>query len=165
MYDQNEQKQRSALEWILEKIGEHDLPYQIVGGLAVKAHGGSRPLHDIDLYMPMRDPRWPDFLAAIGTYLVWGPDAVVEGAWDLTYLKINYCGQKIEIGDSARLKIRSCKTGEWVEQFIDYRSSVSKPVFGCQVDVMPLDQLIAYKKILGREVDQQDIYELAAQQL
>ena len=95
MSDQDRQRQRSALEWIVEMAGDHDLPYQIVGGLAAMAHGGRRPLHDIDLYMPMGDPHWPEFLAAIETYVVWGPAAVVESHWDLTYLKLNYCGQKI----------------------------------------------------------------------
>jgi hypothetical protein len=161
----DEQRQRSALEWIVEKAGEHELPYQVVGGLAAIAHGGSRPLHDIDLYMPIGDPHWPDFLAAIDTYVVWGPEAVVEGPWDLTYLKINYYGQKIEIGGSESLRIRSCTTGEWVEQVIDYRSSVSRRVLGCTVAVMPLAQLIAYKNILGREVDQQDVHELMSQRL
>lgn len=158
--DQNKQKQRSALEWIAREANRDHLPYQIVGGLAALAHGGSRPLHDIDLYMPFSNPHWADFLAAVKTYVVWGPETVIEGAWDLTYLKINYYGQKIEIGDVAALRIRNCKTGDWVEQVIDFKLSVSKTVFGCQIDVMPVNQLIAYKELLGRDVDLQDIQEL-----
>lgn len=117
-------------------------------------------MHDIDLYMPFGDPRWTGFLTDIEAYVVWGPDSVIEGAWDLSYLKIVYHGQKIEIGDSADLRIKDVKTGEWIEQAIDYKSSVSKSVLGCKIDVMPMDQLVAYKKILGRDVDQHDIREL-----
>ncbi|MFK8036389.1 MAG: hypothetical protein AB8B94_19830 [Hyphomicrobiales bacterium] len=154
------QKQRSALEWIVREAKRHHLPYQIVGGLAALAHGGTRPLHDIDLYMPFGDPHWTDFLVAIKEYVVWGPGSVVEGAWDLTYLKINYHGQKIEIGDVEDLRIQNSKTGEWIEQVIDFGSSVSRSILGCQVDVMPVSQLIAYKDLLGRDVDQQDIRDL-----
>lgn len=160
MSDLDEQMQRSALEWIVGQAKRHHMPYQIVGGLAALAHGGTRPLHDIDLYMPFGNPHWADFLVAIKKYVVWGPGSVVEGAWDLTYLKINYHGQKIEIGDAVDLRIQNYKTGKWIEQVIDFGSSVSKSVLGCQIDVMPVSQLIAYKGILGRDVDLQDIRDL-----
>ena len=39
------------------------------------------PLRDIDLCMPFADPRWPEFMAAAETYVVRGPESVVEGAW------------------------------------------------------------------------------------
>ncbi|MEP5760579.1 MAG: hypothetical protein ABJ327_14955 [Litoreibacter sp.] len=136
------------------------MPYQIVGGLAARAHGASRPLYDIDLYMPFSNPRWRDFLEDIDPYVVWGPKAVVEGAWDLTYLKANYHGQKIEIGDTADLKIQSSMTGEWVKQVIDFETSIAKSLLDCEIKVMPVDQLIAYKRLLGRDVDQQDVREL-----
>lgn len=157
-----EERQRSALEWITGKIEKHGLPYQIVGGLAVLAHGGTRPLNDIDLYVPLGSGA-EDFLQDIKTSTVWGPSAVVEGPWDLTYLKLDYHGQKIEIGDSAATRIKNAITGEWATQIIDFDASVTKEIFGCSVQVMPVAQLIAYKEILGREVDQQDIRDLADQ--
>ncbi|MEQ5872712.1 hypothetical protein J4E08_22905 [Sagittula sp. NFXS13] len=160
MPDQEKQKQQAALSWIVCEAKRHHLPYQVVGGLAALAHGGSRPLHDIDLYMPFGNPNWEKFLESTGEYVVWGPETIIDGQWDLTYLKINYHGQKIEIGDSADLRIQNYKTGEWIEQAIDYESSVSKSVLGCQIDVMPLGQLMAYKAILGRDVDQQDIRDM-----
>jgi hypothetical protein len=162
---QSEQKQQCALEWIVCEAKRHKLPYQVVGGLAALAHGGSRPLHDIDLYMPFGSPHWADFIVSISAYIVWGPKNVVDGQWNLTYLKINYFGQKIEIGDSADIKIQNGKSGGWVEQAIDYESSVFKSVLGCQINVMPIDQLVAYKAILGRDVDLQDIRELTFEKL
>lgn len=110
--------------------------------------------------MPFSDPNWPNFLASVDTYVFWGPRSVVEGAWDLTYVKISYSGQKIEIGDCANLRIQDYETGQWINQVIDFGSSVSKTILDCQIDVMPVDQLIAYKQLLGRDVDQQDVREL-----
>lgn len=81
----------------------------------------------------------------------------------VTYIKINYNGQKIEIGDCENLKIRDCKSGTWVNQKIDLESSVSRRIFGCQINVMPIDQLLAYKKLLGRDVDKQDVQELTCE--
>ena len=160
MSHQTEHQQRSALKWIVDEIEKHHMPYQIAGGLAAIAHGGSRPLNDIDLYMPFSDARWPNFLADLEPYIVWGPETVTEGSWSLTYLKLSYRGQKVEIGDSAGLRLWDLHSSVWIEQIIDYRPSVSRVVFGCTIDVMPLDQLVSYKTLLGRNVDQMDIREL-----
>lgn len=154
-------RQSRALAWITQSLKKNKLPYQIVGGLAAITHGGSRPLHDIDLYVPFDEPNWTDFFEFVQPYVTWGPEAVVEGSWDLFYVKINYHGQKIEIGDSNHVKIQNCATGKWITQQIDFGSSVSKVIFDCKIDVMPKDQLIAYKKLLGRAVDLQDIHDLA----
>lgn len=106
--------------------------------------------------------QWPAFLDAIQDYVVWGPKAVVDSPWDITYVKINYHGQKIEIGDSSAPRIQNGRTGEWIDQVIDFESSVAKTVLGCRIEVMPQDQLIADKKILARDVDLQDIRDITA---
>ncbi|WP_299821296.1 hypothetical protein [uncultured Jannaschia sp.] len=165
MLEKNAKIQHSALKWLTEAAKKHQLPYQVVGGLAALAHGGFRPLHDIDLYMPFGDPRWTGFLDTVKGYVTWGPDSVVEGAWDLTYVKINYHGQKIEIGDCENLMIQDWQTGKWINQSIEFGSSVSRTILGCEIDVMPVDQLIAYKQLLGRDVDQQDVRELTSSRL
>jgi len=153
--------QERALSWLTETIQRNQLPYQIVGGLAAIAHGGKRPLHDIDLYLPF-DEAALAFFQEIEPYVTWGPEAVIEGQWDLTYLKLNYQGQKVEIGDSRNVKIKDANSGAWVEKRIDFGTSVSRDILGNRVSVMPVAQLIAYKSILAREVDLQDIAELKA---
>ncbi|WP_424975057.1 hypothetical protein [Dinoroseobacter sp. S124A] len=133
-----------------------------MGGLAAIAHGGTRPLHDIDLYMPFDHPRWPGFLAAIRPHVTWGPEKVVEGPWDLSYLKLLHGRQKIEIGAAERTRILDHATGTWVRQVIAFDRSVIRCVLGCEVAVMPAAQLIAYKRLLGRDVDLEDIRALGA---
>ncbi|WP_319018089.1 hypothetical protein [Gallaecimonas mangrovi] len=41
-----------ALNWLTALLARQQLPYQIVGGLAAHLYGGSRPVADIDLYIP-----------------------------------------------------------------------------------------------------------------
>ncbi|WP_424971229.1 hypothetical protein [Dinoroseobacter sp. S76] len=155
-------EQAEALRWITGTAAQHALPYQVCGGLAALAQGGSRPLHDIDLYMPFAHPKWPEFLRAITPYLTWGPEAVVERQWNLTYLKLLYHGQKIEIGAAEDTRIQDKVTGAWIPQVIDFEVSVRCDVLGCAIDVMPASQLIAYKRLLAREVDLIDICDLEA---
>ena len=119
-----------------------------------------RPLHDIDLYAPLGAGEAAAFLDDVATHVVWGPEAVVDGPWDIMYMKLVHGGQKIEIGDSAEPKIRDAASGQWVRQHIDFAASEPRNVLGCTVDVMPAAQLIAYKRLLDRDVDRQDIRQM-----
>lgn len=42
----------TALLWIKEILTAMDIPYQTTGGLAAKCYGATRPLHDVDIYVP-----------------------------------------------------------------------------------------------------------------
>jgi hypothetical protein len=41
-----------ALAWVAGVLERHGVPYQIVWGLAARAHGAARPVVDVDLYVP-----------------------------------------------------------------------------------------------------------------
>lgn len=124
-----------ALAWIIERLRQHDVAYQVVGGLAARAYGAHRPLVDIDFYVPF--DRATALLEEVRPFITWGPEHHTGDRWDLTYLKIDYRGQ-------------------WIE----YEDSTSVCVFGVEVEVMPKDELIRYKRHLGREVDLTDIEQL-----
>lgn len=122
-----------ALHWIVGKLVEYDIPYQAVGGLAASAYGYKRSLVDIDLYISFRTSH--AFLAAIQDYIIWGPEHYMDAHWDIIYLKIDYYGQPIEIGDSD-----DARSKKWILQDIDYCVSRQCTVLGCQIYVMPLEQ-------------------------
>ncbi|MFS4436824.1 hypothetical protein ACMA5I_01285 [Paracoccaceae bacterium GXU_MW_L88] len=149
----------AALAWIVSEIEAAGLPYQIVGGLAARAYGATRALHDIDLYVPFEGDR--DFIDSIAPSIIWGPETLVEGPWSLTYVKLDHAGQRIEIGSPDRLALRDGRTGAWMPQEIDFASSVRREVLGQTVWVMPRAALIAYKTILHRDVDLDDIAEIS----
>lgn len=88
-----------ALAWIVGALRRHGVPHQAVGGLAARAYGARRPLNDIDFYVPFN--RAAGVLEEVRPFVVWGPEHHAGDEWDLTYLKIDYHGQRIELGDSS----------------------------------------------------------------
>lgn len=150
---------RGALEWLVNQLDRHGTPYQIVGGMAARAYGATRDLVDIDLYIDFSKSL--DFLTSVDEFIYWGPSTVVEGPWSITYLKMNYSGQKIEIGDIKKVALFDHKNGVWIDQKIDLKDADQASLLGIDVHVMPRSQLIEYKRILDRDVDRQDIAEMS----
>jgi hypothetical protein len=158
---QCEQTIQAALVWLTDLLGRHGVPYQIVGGLAAQAYGATRPLVDIDLYMPFEQAQ--AVLADMQPYLVRQPLPHRSDSWDLVYLALDYQGAYIEIGDSsAHPRFFNRLDQHWEDQLIDYAASVTLHVHGLDLAVMPKDELIRYKTMLDREVDHQDIQAMAS---
>jgi hypothetical protein len=147
-----------ALRWIVDILNKRHMPFQIVGGLAARAYGATRPLHDIDLYIPMK--RFSDLYPDVAGYVIWGPEHQKDGYWDLVYVKIDYDGQRIEMGDADNTRIYDAKTQTWIKQEIDFACSEMIEVYRVVVPVMPKAQLIEYKAILSREVDDIDLRQM-----
>lgn len=149
----------AALAWVVELLQQHGIPFQAVGGLAARAYGATRELADLDFYIPME--RFPELHEA-AAYVVWGPEHYRDAHWDIIFAKLEFAGQKIELGDSSDAFFRDPRSGAWVRQEIAYERSVWRDVLGVRVPVMPMAELIAYKRLLDRDVDRLDLAELGA---
>jgi hypothetical protein len=150
-----------ALTWVVAALDRWRCPYQVVGGLAALAHGGRRPLNDIDLYAPL--PGYPGLLEDLRPHTIWGPARYRDDAWDLVFMKIDYAGVRIEIGDaSSSLRYFDAGRARWVDQGVDFARSERRTVEGVAIDVMPLAELLRYKRALARPVDLADVAELTA---
>jgi hypothetical protein len=150
-----------ALTWVVSALGRHHVPFQVVGGLAAHAHGGRRPIVDLDFYAPLAGA--DSFLAEIAEHVVWGPEDYQDESWRLRFMKIDYGPVRIEIGDtSGEPEFFDPVAHRWVLQHIDFSRSVSRTAFGVVLPVMPLEDLLNYKAALNRPVDLLDIAELTA---
>jgi hypothetical protein len=148
-----------ALQWLDDILTSQHVPYQIVGGLAATLHGGSREVADIDLYIDRDDA--DKVLSQVAAYISKPLRHYIEGSWNLEYFQLIYQSQKIEIGLSPGTKIWSSEKVAWQELTTDFSASVMKGYLGIEVPVIPIDDLIAYKRILGREVDHIDVHQLS----
>lgn len=156
----NNGKVNQALAWIVALLNEHQIQYQVVGGLAAQAYGAKRPLVDIDLYMAFDQAQAA--LEAIKPYLTRAPAPHRSAAWDLVYLALEYEGVQIEIGDSSTdPRFYNRLDQQWEAQVIDYTASNIARLYGVDLAVMPKAELVRYKAMLDREVDHLDIQQMA----
>lgn len=147
-----------ALGWIVEVLRRADVPFQVVGGLAARAYGAKRPLADLDFYVPTS--RLDDLADAAAAHVSRLPSPYRDECWDLTFMKLDYLEQPIEIGGSDGARYFDREAGLWREAGIRFDVSVERTIFGIRLPVMPLGQLIEYKQRLDRDVDRQDVAEI-----
>lgn len=146
----------AAALWIAGLLEREQIPYMVAGGLAARAHGATRPLADIDLYVPT------DALAIVAKlakdHVTRPPARHVGDQWDLVFMELQYAGQKVELVGADDVRIAAAVDCPWVTQQIDLRSAVRMETgLGVAMPVMPRDDLIAYKRLLDRAVDRHDV--------
>ena len=145
-----------ALRWLTSLLEDLGIDYQVVGGLAARCHGADRPLADIDLYVP--DEAALDRIAdAAGDRVIRVPAPHRDEHWDLTFLALECGGWKIEIASAEGARVWNGETERWESAAIRFERSEAVAVDGLELLVMPKDDLIRYKKGLGREVDRLDL--------
>ena len=149
-----------ALKWIVPILKENKIKFNVLGGLAAYAYGSKRMLVDIDLSMSLEDMKKLNEIAK---------NFVVEEPWNGTsetsqwrgyYMELNYEGIAIEIGEAKNTEFLNKNTHKW-EKFPDgLDESINKKVLGLTIPVMPLKNLLDYKRKLGRNVDIIDLKNL-----
>jgi hypothetical protein len=151
-------KEARALSWIVNLLGELRVPFQTVGGLAARAYGARRVLVDFDFYVPT--VTLERVSAAAEDHLVRPPKHHRDENWDITFMILEYEGQRIELGGADGARYFDRLRGVWEPVAIDFGSSVLCRVFDIEIPVMPFDELAAYKRALDREVDHRDLMEM-----
>lgn len=149
---------RAALEWISQVLDDLEIPFQVAGGLAAIAHGSDRPLHDIDLYVP--SGALERIVPRVEEHRSHGPRRVQSDRWDCLLLDLHHSGEEIELADAARTRYRAGRDGPWFQAEVDFANPARRRAFGVDLPVMPLEDLLRYKRRLGRAVDREDVAHL-----
>ena len=147
-----------ALEWIVKLLGGLGIPFQTAGGLAARAYGAKRELVDFDFYVPTS--RLAQVAAAAKEHLVRPGAHHKDKNWDISFMTLEYDGQRIELGGADGARHFDRQRGVWVDVKVDFAQSVPRDVFGIEIPVMPFEQLVAYKGALNRKVDRRDLMEM-----
>ncbi len=146
---------KEALIWITNIIKKHDIPFQIAGGLAVQAYGSVRKLIDIDIDIP--EEAFEKIKNEVSSFIVFGPNQFKDQNWDLFLMTLDYQGQEIDLSGAYNTKIYDKTKQYWVKITTDFSRAQYKNIYGVSLPVIAREELIAYKKILGRPVDLLDV--------
>src|SRR5665811_259828 len=131
---------KEALIWITDILKNHNIPFQITGGLAAKVYGATRTLADIDIDIP--EDKFDPVKNEVLEFITYGPADFKSDKWDLLLMTLNYQGQEIDLSGAYKTKIFNQKSGTWENLFEDLSSAVIKEVYGIQLPVIPRHVLI-----------------------
>jgi len=145
----------TALRWIVGVLEKHAIAFRISGGFAAHIYGSSRPLADIDI--EVADEHVLSIKQEVEEFIVYGPQRYVDEEFDLLLMTLSYAGQEIDMCGIDSKKIFDKQRSEWVDEQIDIATSTRKQIYGITVLVIPLPELIRYKKMIAREVDLDDV--------
>jgi hypothetical protein len=151
-----------AFHYIIDLIEGQGINYQISGGLAARVHGSERLLADIDIDVePSALPRLAELTKE---YVVRPLGRYQDAHWDLLLLTINVAGQEIDLCSPQAL-IFNHVAQAWKSYDSDLSQYEIKEVFGRKVRVETRDALLTYKRILGREVDIEDVRSVSRREI
>jgi hypothetical protein len=151
-------RETRALEWIIKLLAELEVPLQAVGGLAARTYGAKRPLVDFDFYVPT--DALEKVAVAAGDRVVCTPRHHKGDCWDITFMILEFEGQRIELGGADGARYFDRLRGVWENAAIDFDQSVPRRVFGIEIPVIPFERLVEYKRRLDRDVDRRDLAEI-----
>ncbi len=148
-----------AFKWIVGILQKHSIPFQIKGGFASRLYGVKRNLADIDISIP--EDKYGDLIPYIKEFIVYGPEQYVDDEWDLKLMTLTYEGQDIDIAGAYKKKNFDKTNNVWVNTPHNLDNSVYMEVYGLKVPVITKEDLIAYKKLIQRDVDIIDVEALS----
>lgn len=147
-------KHLTVLGLIAEKLESQNIPYQVTGGIAGNIHGSLWPPHDIDLEVGAAD--FEKVAKLFVREMKQPPHHFVDHEFDLWLMKLSIDGIDVDINqveDAFAITKEGCR--------VPFSTSLTKSerrrICGIEVMVQPLEDLIAYKRLIGREADIVDL--------
>lgn len=145
--------QERAVRRLVNLLDEAGACYQFSGGFAGNLYGSRWPLHDLDVDVAQQD--LPRLVALLAPYIS-HPFGLYEDAEFRLYLvRATLEGVDIDVNQAEDAYGRC--SGQWVSLQTDLTRRQRMPVCDRHVWVQPLDDLIAYKALIGRWTDVADL--------
>lgn len=149
----------AALRWVCRLLDASGIPFQVTGDVAAAAHGATRPIRSVELFVAAEHV--PALLRAAEEHVVDYPWRRMDDAWDRVALSLSHDGMTIDVGVTEAARFKEAATGAWRDADIDTTASVLIEVLGVDAPVTPRSQLLDQKRLLDREADRQDIRDIA----
>ena len=156
-------KTKEALKWIVSILRKNNIKFEISGGFASRVYGSKRKLADIDI--EVSDKAIPKIQKLTKKYIIYGPKEYKDKTFDLQLMTLKYRGQDIDICGKDSEKLYNKKEKRWIKETTDLFRAKIKKVYDLFIPIVPLRDLISYKKEIGRDVDKRDVRDLSNKQI
>ena len=153
-----EEKTISALRWIIGILEHNNVRFRIAGGFAARVYGSDRAFADIDIEILEKDMK--KVFDIVKNSVTFSLGQYKDENWDLPLMTLEYKEQVIDIFAGDNIKMYNVNTRLWEKYNFNIDNFVTKSVQGVEVPLIPLSDLIDYKKKLQREVDMIDVKNL-----
>ena len=130
----------AALRWICGLLGDCNIPFQVGGDVAAVAHGATRPVRRLELFVAAEHV--PALLRAAQEQVTDYPWRRLDEAWDRVALSLSHDGTAIDVCVTEAARFKEAATGAWRDADIHTQASVTLEVFEVDAPVMPRDQLL-----------------------
>lgn len=145
-----------AIDTVVSALAVAGVWYRATGGLAGNLHGSTWPLHDIDL--DYRKADWTKVSRALGPFLVDEPTQYEDEEFRLVMARAQFRSVEIELCQLENCFVAGPNGWQLLES--DPARRVSRPWKSGYIWTIPLDDLIAYKDIIGRQSDLKELRSL-----
>ena len=138
-----------AVDTVVSALQSAGIWYRATGGLAGNLHGSVWPLHDIDLDYLAKD--WVSISNLLSPYLIEGPVPYEDNEFRLVMTRARVKSIEIELCQLEDCFVAGPRGWQRLDSAPEHRES--RPWRSGDIWIIPLDDLIAYKEIIGRESD------------
>lgn len=152
-------KQKEVLRKIVTILNRERIDYEITGGLAAIFYGAKRPLFDIDIDIHKKD--FPEVRELFKSYVVEEPHQTKESKYfDIYAMALNIDGVDVDFSASEDSYFwdkngHRHRLDSTLKDFQEFNFN------GIKIQVCDKKGLIAYKKIIARDTDLEDIKQIS----
>lgn len=150
--------QKKILKQVVESFEENNIHFQITGGLAAIIYGAKRSLFDIDIDVLKKDI--PKISQLFVKYITQSHHRNQGKYFDNWTMVLEIDGVLVDIGQAEDCYMFG-EDGKKIEMGTDLSHPTMVKFESMNLPVEPKDELVYYKKVLGRETDLIDIEQMA----
>ena len=159
-------KQKEVLLYVTQKLNRLNIDYQVSGGTAAILYGVSRETEDIDIDLHKFDiPKVVELFKEYVSEEYHHYSGTDGSDFDLWLLNLEISSVPVEFGQAEGAKIRASGSERWLDLPDTIGQATTIAVENHPIRIQRIDDLIQYKKILGRDVDKFDVAELEKHKL
>jgi hypothetical protein len=151
-----------AFKWIVGVLRGSSIPFQVSGGFAARLYGSDRPLFDIDI--EVQDRYFDKLVPLVKDKIIFGPERDADENLDVLVMTLEYQGQKIDISGCESDLLFNLVTKQWESCNTRIDDVVEMKVYGLKVPVIRWQDLVEYKRRIGRPTDLEDIKAISKRQ-